>query len=276
MPQWMQYQAPMWCPQCDSEYRPGFTRCSDCDVDLVDERVPPPPPDDPVVVDHDMVDHDMVEYDLIELADEQADLLVLLLSGAEIPFTWAPTRRLVVAHAVADHVDEILDFVDASAGAAPPAGDELAPSAPTAGPWRRLGGAVIDALVLSLPVWAIRSTFGRGVASWVLLSAVHLAYAIVPIGLWGRTLGKVAVRTRVAMIDGRSPPPLRAAVVRGVVPLVPSLVPGVVFFSITPLALVFALLGTAWTIAVYVPVLFPGHRGRHDIAAGTVVLLDNS
>jgi hypothetical protein len=25
----------MFCPQCRSEYRPGFTRCSDCDVDLV-------------------------------------------------------------------------------------------------------------------------------------------------------------------------------------------------------------------------------------------------
>jgi hypothetical protein len=25
----------MYCPQCKSEYRPGFTRCSDCDVDLV-------------------------------------------------------------------------------------------------------------------------------------------------------------------------------------------------------------------------------------------------
>jgi hypothetical protein len=25
----------MFCPQCKVEYRPGFTRCSDCDVDLV-------------------------------------------------------------------------------------------------------------------------------------------------------------------------------------------------------------------------------------------------
>ena len=25
----------MFCPQCGVEYRPGFTRCSDCDVDLI-------------------------------------------------------------------------------------------------------------------------------------------------------------------------------------------------------------------------------------------------
>jgi len=24
-----------FCPNCESEYRPGFTRCKDCDVDLV-------------------------------------------------------------------------------------------------------------------------------------------------------------------------------------------------------------------------------------------------
>jgi len=30
----------MYCPQCKAEYRQGFTRCADCDVDLVHE--PPP------------------------------------------------------------------------------------------------------------------------------------------------------------------------------------------------------------------------------------------
>jgi len=26
----------MFCPQCKAEYRPGFTRCADCGIDLVD------------------------------------------------------------------------------------------------------------------------------------------------------------------------------------------------------------------------------------------------
>lgn len=27
----------MFCPNCGAEYRPGFQRCTDCDVDLVDQ-----------------------------------------------------------------------------------------------------------------------------------------------------------------------------------------------------------------------------------------------
>jgi len=36
------------CPNCGSEYRAEFTRCADCDVDLVE---PPPPPEPPAQID---------------------------------------------------------------------------------------------------------------------------------------------------------------------------------------------------------------------------------
>lgn len=46
----------MFCPRCKAEYRPGFTRCGDCDVKLVDRLAAEPEPtrvkseEDPKVV----------------------------------------------------------------------------------------------------------------------------------------------------------------------------------------------------------------------------------
>jgi len=33
----------MLCPECGAEYRPGFTHCTDCDVELVSELPKPKP-----------------------------------------------------------------------------------------------------------------------------------------------------------------------------------------------------------------------------------------
>jgi Putative prokaryotic signal transducing protein len=42
----------VFCPKCGDEYRPGFTRCADCDVDLVEKRaeIEQPPPFEMVTV----------------------------------------------------------------------------------------------------------------------------------------------------------------------------------------------------------------------------------
>ena len=37
----------MFCPLCKAEYREGFTRCADCQVDLVESIVELPEEDDP-------------------------------------------------------------------------------------------------------------------------------------------------------------------------------------------------------------------------------------
>lgn len=68
----------MFCPQCESEFRPGFDHCPDCDVDLVAELPPEP-------------GHDTDVYETV-LETSDPDLVPLfksLLDSAEIPYeTW--------------------------------------------------------------------------------------------------------------------------------------------------------------------------------------------
>ncbi len=65
----------MFCPQCGAEYRPGFDRCTDCDVTL---EVEPPPE----------ADHDVPPWVRV-FATSEADVIPViksLLRGAGIPF----------------------------------------------------------------------------------------------------------------------------------------------------------------------------------------------
>jgi hypothetical protein len=40
----------MFCPLCKAEYREGFTRCSECQIDLVESLVELPEEDDPLQI----------------------------------------------------------------------------------------------------------------------------------------------------------------------------------------------------------------------------------
>ena len=65
----------MYCPNCRSEYRAGFTRCKDCDVRLVVEL---PPEEQPEFVD-------LVE--VLTMADAgQIPLIKSILEAEEIPY----------------------------------------------------------------------------------------------------------------------------------------------------------------------------------------------
>jgi hypothetical protein len=54
----------MFCPECKSEYQIGYTRCNDCDVNLVDHLEEEPPP-------HEVGDYVVVATVSGPLADSQ-------------------------------------------------------------------------------------------------------------------------------------------------------------------------------------------------------------
>ena len=66
-----------FCPTCASEFRPGFTRCEECDVDLVDEL--PEPPDPPEAPPNPSFETVYRTTDLVE-----AETIRILLEGRGI------------------------------------------------------------------------------------------------------------------------------------------------------------------------------------------------
>ena len=77
----------MFCPQCRSEYRQGFTRCSDCDIDLVAELPRDGPHDDPNLVKV----YETGDAALIPLIES-------LLEDAKIEYEVTNTRRQYVTN----------------------------------------------------------------------------------------------------------------------------------------------------------------------------------
>lgn len=72
----------MFCPKCGDEYQQGFTRCADCEVDLVEKLpdVEQPPPFETVTV--------------LETGDQSLIMVAeSILQGAGIPFV-ARNERL--------------------------------------------------------------------------------------------------------------------------------------------------------------------------------------
>jgi hypothetical protein len=115
-------EAAMFCPQCKAEYRVGFTRCSDCDVALVDhlavkQRTRDPFAPEPVVI-------------RTYSSGPEADLAKGLLEGAGIEsmirgeaarhyyhgLAFSPGIELLVRAEDAEEADEILDSEAADPG----------------------------------------------------------------------------------------------------------------------------------------------------------------
>ncbi len=139
--------------------------------------------------------------------------------------------------------------------------DEVTPT-DLASFWRRLAGLVIDILVLGpmtlLVAWAAPEGAPLAIAVGLAL-AVQLAYFILLIGRFGRTLGAYVMEIRIVRADdAEMTPGYGRATVRQLVPLAAGLVPYV---------------GRLVTALVYFWMLWdPMKQGLHDKAARTIVI----
>jgi hypothetical protein len=124
----------MFCPQCNAEYRSGFTHCSDCDADLV-ENLPEPNHDSTAG----LPDESLKE---VWLGDDESACISICerFKEADIPFKVNQTHHLIfkrldssfrigVPPAFYDRANEIIakdsaDQVDEQSAVALPAEDD--------------------------------------------------------------------------------------------------------------------------------------------------------
>jgi uncharacterized RDD family membrane protein YckC len=150
-----------------------------------------------------------------------------------------------------------------------PPSDQLEPgetSAILATPGKRLWAGLLDAVVLAGVVLGILAATGRYPADasieqsarllsgllWLLL--ISFAYTVPLTATRGQTLGKMALRIRIAALPDGGTPGVARAFVRWLVPLAMNIIPGL------------GLLCYAWIL------IDPLRQGLHDKAAGTVVV----
>ena len=154
-----------------------------------------------------------------------------------------------------------------------PAGDDVAQTAVPAGLVlapivRRIGGFALDQVIVALPVVVVIVASGFKpsdtvtsqslVAFNIAVTAVALVYQTVMVALLGRTVGKLALGTRVVRSVDGARPGWTEAVMRALLPLSLGAIPSVGLFLVV---LVYSL--ALWT---------PLRQGLHDKAAGTLVV----
>jgi|ERR1700736_6717946 len=81
----------MFCPECKAEYRPSFTRCADCDVDLVATL----PEAKPESSDRSNVQGDLSNLQEVWAGDDQQSCVAtcLTLKDAGIPYEVAQRKK---------------------------------------------------------------------------------------------------------------------------------------------------------------------------------------
>ncbi|GHG70395.1 RDD family protein [Streptomyces griseocarneus] len=149
------------------------------------------------------------------------------------------------------------------------AADPLAGMPPLASRFRRLVARIIDALIVGIPVSVVFSLATWGYDPWkdtskntglsILISIIYFLYEGLMLTTRGQTVGKMAMKIRVAMLDNGAIPEGRPGWTRAAVYSLPEIVPCCGF--------VFWLLNVLWCTWDE-----PYHQCIHDKAAKTVVV----
>ena len=106
----------MFCPKCKAEYKPGFTHCATCDVDLV-ETLPQDPEPAPTYVDYEEIlgTHNPADIALIK-SFLDAEGLTYYFHGEHFIYMrpMADPARLMVRADQAETAREVLSGLDLS------------------------------------------------------------------------------------------------------------------------------------------------------------------
>ena len=223
-----------------------------------------------------MAQHRQVIYNLATWSANERGELVAMLAGRGISHDWRTATTLVVADLVETEVDGLIGTVhgdgpllvdEDGSKRTPRPNDDLGPAAPLV---LRAWAFLLDAIVMSLAWWValVSSIDGssQDLVGRAIGAAILAFYFIGFVSVYGRTPGKMAMHLRIVDIETGAPPGALRAATRFLVPN-----------AVWVISLGLGLSGPAdqvWQAVVYGVVLTnPRHRGLHDMAAGTLVVL---
>jgi uncharacterized RDD family membrane protein YckC len=224
---------------------------------------------------------DQVEYDLSAWPTEWHAGLELMLEGGGIPFEWDGPGILVAPRARQTEVDGLVDYIEAGdsvvgVGTADDLNVEdpfppwLRPAGEPASPGRRILGALLDTVLGGFILTAFLAPWPgdepTGVAAVLAVWMFHFLYVVPGTAIAGRTIGKLAMDTKVVLAGTDAPPGWRAAIIRWIVPALPS---ALGWLGNGP---ALDWIGFVWFIVVYGPIFGRHRRGLHDLAANTMVV----
>ena len=215
------------------------------------------------------LNHEIECVDVSTLSETQRDMLWMRLRRDDVTFVF-DGHDVTVPEASGPLLADALAWVNTEVQSPPqgfyppvrPFRSVLDDRSVIASRWRRFTGAYIDGIVIGVP---FATAHRLGLPNWALLP-LSAVYVVGMIGLWGRTVGKLATGTKVVSVVGRPRLTWGQSVARwvdvGWIGIAAGLVGG------HAALLLFLLQAVA-----YAPILWdPLGRGLHDRLADTIVI----